>query len=169
DNKWAEAFSGNWELDGNSIIGKLAHKGIEANRNYFADHFESEVAGEVVEISPHPTRNKQVVYIAENRDYYREKGTGKINRVTDEMKVAAAEIFDSLTVTKTYNFSPKDKILVSRGDIVQVRTKLAAGSFTNNIFFHDMARGILILLFLFICMMVFKATVQREKIQNTNL
>lgn len=134
DNNWKKAFSEGWELDASSIIGNITHMGIDVNRDYFADYYESGVTGQVKRI--YPERSKVKMEIAH---------TG------------------SDTKTTTYEFHSSDhKLLVQAGDQVTRLDKLATGSFINNIFYTDMARLWLIVLFGFLAYMVHRATKQRK-------
>ena len=134
DNDWSAAFGGKWELDANSIIGKIGNKGVVANRAYFSDFKESEVEGVVSSIET--INNKQHVTITDPK-------VGVIARV--------------------YKFKDEHKVLVTEGQQVSVKDKLAEGSFVNDIFFIDMSRLLLVGLFLFLCFLVYRATVLREK------
>ena len=133
-NDWSAAFSGKWELDANSIIGKIGNKGVIANRSYFSDFKESEVAGVVSSIET--IDGKQHVTITEA---------------------------ESGEIVRLYKFKDDHEVLVSEGQQVSVQDRLAEGSFVNDIFFIDMSRLLLVLLFLFLCFLVYRATVLREK------
>jgi len=133
DNNWKRAFSDGWELDKSSIIGNITHQGIEVNKDYFADFFESGVAGKVNRI--YEERNKVKMEIGD---------------ATTGAKLA------------TYEFSPlKHALQFREGDLVRKADHLATGSFINKVFYTDMARLYLIALFAFIAYMVHKATKKR--------
>lgn len=162
NNDWQTAFKGDWQLDPNSIIGKIQNKGVIVNRDYFANHFESETSGEVLSIEEMPN-GKQTVAIARELRYYRDAN----NRIKlyDEQQSALGELvtFDSVTVLKTYTFKADERILVQEQDQIEIGARLAEGDFVNNVFYIDMARLLLLALFLFICYLVFAATSIREK------
>ena len=162
NNDWEAALKGEWKLDATSIIGKIQNKGVIVNRDYFADHFESEVNGQVLNVAELPD-GKKTVEIARELTYYRNEN----NRVKlfDEQESALGELvtFDSVTVLKTYTFKAKQNVLVEEQDEVELGTVIAEGDFINNIFYIDMSRLLLLMLFLFICYLVFAATSIREK------
>ncbi len=159
NNDWHQVLKGNWQLDPSSIIGKIAHKGLEANREYFADFFESEVEGIVIQVN----EVENYLEVAQNFSYYRDVEQQAQPVLPDQSTVGNLETFDSLTVLKKYKFEAGEHIIVNEGDVVQVKTPLARGNFINNIFYLDMARLYLVTLFLFICFLVYKATSLREK------
>ncbi len=154
-NDWIKALSGNWELDNASIIGRMQNSGIVANRAYFADAFENEVAGESMVVS---TSNNAVT-LAQVKQYYKEE-SGIVKKYKGEKGL---QTFDSLTVTQTYPFSKDKKILVKEGDKIQFKDKIAEGSFTNNILFIDFARVMLLSLFVFLGVLVYQASAKRKK------
>ncbi|WP_017732019.1 sodium-dependent transporter [Nafulsella turpanensis] len=158
---WGRAFSGDWELDDNSIIGKITNQGFDANREYFADHFEATVPGEIVAIEEGP-EGETVVAVAQLLPYHR-TATNEAEPVMEASQLGNLETFDSLTVVQTYKFEPENEIIVSVGDEVEVRETIALGDFTNPIFYIDLAKILLTLLFVFICAIIYVATVRREK------
>lgn len=134
DNDWKRAFTEGWELDKSSIIGNITHQGLVANKEYVADVFESEVAGVVAGIRT--DRGKQQLDIADAQ-------TG--------------------TVIKTYEFTAKQVISVSKGESVEVLTPLATGKFYNKVLYTDLSRLYLVALFVFIALLVRKATRMRRQ------
>ena len=136
DNDWQRAFTERWELDASSIIGQLQNKGVTVNKEFFADHFESSVDGVVSRIGPSPSGKKTIVTIVDP-----ENGLMKAN----------------------YRFKPEKTITISEGESVAVGQSIATGDFVNNIFYINMARLLLLVLFLFLCFLVYRATVLREK------
>ncbi|MGD1842724.1 MAG: sodium-dependent transporter [Thermonemataceae bacterium] len=162
DNDWGKAFGGDWELDAGSIIGKIQNKGLVANRDYFAEGFESEVAGEVLLIGENERKNRNVVQIGQTQSFYK-LPNGKAKRYTGETGIAQEEVYDSSIVVKTYRFKKKMEIQVKEGDTIAVKTILAKGDVINNIFYTDMARLLLMSLFIFIGVVVWLATLKREK------
>jgi NSS family neurotransmitter:Na+ symporter len=163
NNDWSAALAGNWELDATSIIGKIQNKSIEYNRDYFADEFQAEVAGEVANIRTNH-RNRQVVDVVKRAQFYRDSESGEALPLSiTESRLGDVTTFDSLMVVKSYTFKQDKEILVKEGDKVAQGTALASGDFTNNIFYIDMSRLLLVGLFLFISFLVFKATNRRIK------
>ena len=103
------------------------------------------------------------VEIAREITYYRDQNN-RTKPLKEEQSVLGELVtFDSVTVVKTYSFDAEKQVLVGEGDQVEIKDRIAAGSFTNNVFYIDMARLLLLFLFLFICYLVFIATKQREK------
>ncbi|HEY8402639.1 MAG TPA: sodium-dependent transporter [Cytophagaceae bacterium] len=88
-------------------------------------------------------------------DYFESENTGKVEDINLEAK--------TVTIAgKTYSFGKDDRLLVSLGAEVQKGDKIAEGSFVNNIFYIDASRLLLVLLFLFISYLVYKASKRRE-------
>lgn len=134
DNNWKAAFNGNWELDPGSIIGQLNNSTIVANRSYFADNFETEY-------------------------------DGVVSKVTRRPKTKFVEISDAESgkLLATYEFRPRHKILVEEGEEVKVGEVIGEGFFINKIFYINMSRLLLVLLFAFLAYLVYRATIIREK------
>lgn len=161
NNDWGKALAGQWELDANSIIGKIQNKGVEVNRSYFADRYESEVAGEVGNVRTEEGDEK-VVDIVKREQFQRDAEGNVLPLSITESRLGDVTTFDSLMVLKTYRFEEDKQLLVQEGDVVEKGTALASGDFINNIFYIDMSRILLILLFVFISALVHKATNQRR-------
>lgn len=134
DNDWPRAFREGWELDPSSIIGNLTHKGLVANKNYFSDQFESEVAGSVDSIAV-------------------QAGGGFV-----------VYLMKSDSTTKSYPFDSDATPAVAAGSRVEPGTPIARGSFTHRVFYIDMARIGLIAMFLFVALQVHRATVRRKRL-----
>jgi hypothetical protein len=66
-------------------------------------------------------------------------------------------------ILKTYKFGPSKTLIVNGGDIITAGDPIAEGKFINNIFYTDMARLFLVELFAFLCFLVYRATVLRER------
>lgn len=160
DNNWSAALSGEWELDASSIIGKIQNKGIEVNRSWFSDRYESDVAGEVANIHT-DNRNKQVLDVVKREKFYRDQAGQVLPLSVTESRLGDLTTFDSLMVVKSFRFSQDKQLLVTEGAQIEKGAALAKGDFINNIFYIDMSRILLILLFVFISMLVHKATNQR--------
>ena len=161
NNDWGKALAGQWELDANSIIGKIQNKGVEVNRSYFADQYESEVAGEVGNIRTEEG-DKKVVDIVKREQFQRDAEGNVLPLSITESRLGDVTTFDSLMVLQTYRFEEDKQLLVQEGDLVEKGAPLASGDFINNIFYIDMSRILLILLFVFISALVHKATNQRR-------
>ncbi|MGB3183703.1 MAG: sodium-dependent transporter [Cyclobacteriaceae bacterium] len=170
DNNWEAAFSGNWELDDSSIIGKIQNKGVVANASYFAEEFESAVAGRVIGIGT-GFNDRQTVTIGYDQKYYRDEGGNVKPLIDNPDQNALGELvtFDSTAVATTYVFRKDKEILVSERDQVSVKQAIARGDFTNNIFYTDMARLLMVGLFIFVCFLVHRATSIRRKTGRDNV
>ena len=169
-NDWEQGFEklkndGEWELDANSIIGKILNKGIVANRTYFAGHFESETRGVITEILV-SEKGKKNIQIGKVITYYRNKAK-KIKHLPDNPSDwQLTHAFDSMTVIKSYNLPKQARVIIQKGDEVNVGDKLADGHFINPIFYIDMAKLLLTLLFIFLIFMIYWAGVRRKKLND---
>lgn len=165
DGDWGKAFGGEWELDKGSIIGKLQNKGVTYNTKWFADYFENGIDnGEVVSVTTTKQGDK-VVAVGQTKQYYRK---GSLVKKYDAKKTPNVTPFDSLTVVKSYSFSKKNQVLVKKGDKLKFQQKIAKGSFINDIFFINLGRWILLAVFVFISIVVYRATIGREKKKGGN-
>ncbi|WP_224998065.1 sodium-dependent transporter [Cesiribacter sp. SM1] len=161
DNNWSAALAGNWELDASSIIGRIQNVGVQVNRSYFADRFESEVEGEVANVRS-PEADKTVVDIVRREQFYRDETGQALPLSITESRLGDVSTFDSLMVVKTYTFDEGEQLIVEEGAAVTAGTPIAEGDFINNIFYIDMSRILLVLLFVFLSILVHKATSQRR-------
>ncbi|TAF65340.1 MAG: sodium:calcium symporter [Cytophagales bacterium] len=161
NNDWLTALSGNWELDNSSIIGQIQNKGIVANRNYFANYYENEVAGKSQVMSV----EKGNVVLGQTAKFYKNE-KGKMQKYTE--KAGNVTTVDSLLPVKTYTFDDSKKIVVKKGDSLAFKDKIAEGSFVNNIFFIDLARIMLLGLFVFLSILVYIATQRRKNRAQTS-
>lgn len=169
-NDWKRAFSEGWELDASSIIGKITNKGIVANRTYFADYYESETDGLVHKIKTDPDNKKQTIEIANLFTYYRDTVTNKVKKIPENMeRTAEMQVFDSMTVVKSYTFGSDHQITVKEGDKVQTGDKITNGARINDIFYIDMARLLLVALFVFLGILVFIASQKRKQEGRNNI
>ncbi|HLN54021.1 MAG TPA: hypothetical protein VK212_09965, partial [Lentimicrobium sp.] len=134
---WSTLSFRGWPLHNESIIGQLQHKGIGPNDKWFADQFYAEDAGAV-----------DSVYLEKNRWYI----------------AVSKENSNGTTVQRTYEFKPeKHKVVVQPGQAVAFEEPLYTGKVVNRVFYIDMARGLLIAAFLFICSLVFIAYHKRKR------
>lgn len=138
NNDWQKAFTGNWELDNNSVIGKIMNKGIVANQAYTASFFESEVEGFVTEINEKNPSQKTI------------KIALSIDKTLAQQKKATQNY-------KSYTFSHEDYITTTVGSYVKIGDKVATGYFINKVFYTDLARVLLLLLFIFAFVLIYKA------------
>ncbi len=136
DNWSTLSFTG-WPLHDQSIIGQLQHKGIGPNDKWFAGEFYAENGGVV-----------DSIYTLKNRAYVSVSGT-------------TAEGKDQ---TKVYKLNPaKHKLQVELYQPVKAGTILYTGKVANNVFFIDMARMLLLSVFLLISLLVSIAYHKRKR------
>lgn len=166
NNDWNKAWSdllqkGTWEMDANSIVGKITNKGIIVNRSYFSDYFESGVDGLVMTISE--TNNKTFLEIGTQKFFYKDN-TGRIRSLSKHYeKQSYKNHFDSMVVSKQYTFNRDARLKISVGQPVKIKQVIAEGKFINDIFFIDMAKAILSALFIFLVIMVYVAGLKKPK------
>ncbi len=165
-NDWYAAFRNlrenkTWVLDENSIIGKIYDKGIIANRKYFTHQFESDVNGQVMKIEE-PPRRKKTIIIGDSITWFYDN-LGHLRRLPATLvKSETAGAFDSLTEIQTYKLPYRAIMDVNEGDKVKIRSKLAHGVlFINKIFYIDMAKLFLSLVFIGIAVIVYLASRRR--------
>ncbi len=135
DNDWSKLSFSGWELDKESIIGKITHKETGPNNSYFSNTFYSESEGTYAGIT-HKNGNDYIVI---------SKKEG------------------SKTNEKSYPINKKDKVLVVADSTVQVGDPLYRGCVINNVFYIDMSRLLLILTFLTFSILVYIASKKHKK------
>lgn len=137
---WSRINIRGWALHNESIIGQLQHKGIGPNKTWFSNAFYAESAGVV-----------DSVYFIRNKFYVRTSSvdlTGKMS-------------------SQTYLYKPlKHNLVVEQGDLVFKGQILYTGNVTNKIFYLDLARLLLLTVFLLISLLVYiayrKRTIERR-------
>jgi len=132
---WANIITSGWQFHNQSIIGQIMHQGIGPNNRYFADEFYCEVNGVVDTI--YEIKNKKIIEISNNN--------GKID-----------------TKTK-YKFNKDYSVLVNPKDTVKIGTILYKGAVVNNVFYTDLARILLVMVFIGIAVLVFIANQRRKE------
>lgn len=143
NNDWKGAFANGWEFDPSSIIGKLTHKNLKWNRDWFSNEYQAEGTGTVLGVS-----------LSENRKF-------------QEIKIGTPP--DSLNggnelVAYTARISADgDQFTVVPGDTVQEGQVIATGSFINKTFYLDAARLMLSALFIGLGVLVWVATRNRTR------
>lgn len=136
DNWRSLSFKG-WSLHNESIIGQLQHKGIGPNSTWFANEFYSENDGTV-----------DSLFVERNKTYIHVSG------LSNEGKVQS----------KTYRYKLEGHLLtVKTGDEVKTGQVLYTGNVINRMFYIDMARILLVGVFLFICLLVYIAYYKRKR------
>ncbi len=133
---WSKVSIKGWEVSPGSIIGKITHKGIGPNNKYFADTFFSENDGTV-----------DSIFVMRKKHFIRVGQTGRED-----------------IVAKTYQYPAKMKLVVGKGDFVSIGDPLYRGSIINNIFYIDMSRLLLLLVFAGISLAVYFAFKKKEHI-----
>jgi hypothetical protein len=161
DNDWQTALSGKWELDRSSIIGKIINKGINHNRSYFSSVQESEVTGVVdsVENGEHFT----TIHYTQTKKYYKDEN-GEMLELTPEVNLDpnSYEISERSS-SASIDVKSSAEVVVGPEDKLEPGSVYAKGSFVNKIFFLDMSRLLLALVFLGLALMVRRAQKLRDK------
>jgi SNF family Na+-dependent transporter len=152
---WGAMLSGNFELDNQSIIARMYNKSVKYNRSYFADYLQADTDGSVAKLD----ESKKTFVLQAKRTFFVNKDK-KIKPYAGNDKTV--KTFDSIVDVRSYTFDTDKKLLVQIGAEVKAGDKIATGSFINDIFFLDLGKLILVLLFLFICGLVYLATKRRE-------
>lgn len=158
---WNKVLKGEFALADDSIIGKITNQGVRANRSFFADHFENDVTGESIVTNVVEKDKKKIVQLSQNKQFYKNK-EGKALTFTNQKDVTP---FDSMTVVRSVNvneYGSNVKLTVKKGDKVKFKDKIAEGSFINRIFYINIGRLLLVLVFSFITFLVYKATLRRK-------
>ncbi len=134
---WSNLNPREWEFHNESIIGQLQHKGVGPNKTWFADAFFAEADGKV-----------DSVFVLREKHYI---------RVTRPSPAGEP-------VSRDYRFNPeKHSLSLTPGDEVETGTVLYTGKIVNRVFFIDMARLLLVSLFLLISLLVYIAWRKRTK------
>jgi SNF family Na+-dependent transporter len=130
---WTGVSLRNWPLHKESIIGQLIHKDIGPNRAYFTDKFFAEY--EAVVDSVYRIQDKTVIRLSS----------------PDQSRTSAYEIHKNNTP------AVKTGDRVSGGDVIYT------GTVVNRILYIDLARFLLLSLFVFSGILVFLAAQKRKK------
>jgi SNF family Na+-dependent transporter len=139
---WSNLNPREWEFHNESIIGQLQHKGIGPNKTWFADAFYAEADGKI-----------DSVFVLREKHYIRVTRVGPAGE----------------SVSRDYRFNPeKHKLSLGPDDEVRTGEVLYNGMIVNRIFYIDMARLLLVSLFLFISLLVFIAWRKRTLEGRTN-
>ena len=134
---WSNFNPRKWEFHNESIIGQLQHKGIGPNKEWFADVFYAESSG-IVD-STYQLRKKHFISVSKTSE-------------------------NGAVQSRQYRYSPtKHYLLVKPGDEVNTGNTLFTGKVINRVFFIDMARLLLLSVFLMISGLVYYAWNKRTK------
>lgn len=138
---WIGQKIGQWEFHNESIIGQLKHQGIGPNKLWFADAFYSENTGKVDSIFL--LRKKHYISVG-----YR--------------------LGDETVNSQNYRYMPlKHTLSIKSGDEVVKGDVLFTGKIINKVFYIDMARLLLMSLFVFIAILVYIAWRKYHQPQKT--
>lgn len=137
---WLGQSLGEWNFHNESIIGQLKHQGVGPNKQWFATAFYSENAGEVDSIFQ--LRKKHYISVSSHEDG----------------KVTSSQNYRYLPAKHKLKFKPGDKVV--KGDA------LFTGKVINKVFYIDMARLLLMSLFVFLAVLVYIAWRKRYHNQN---
>jgi len=135
---WSRINIRGWKLHNESIIGQLQHKGAGPNSQWFSRSFFAEAPGIVDSIYAN----------SNNKFYFRTSAIDKSGN------------FNS----KVYKYIPsKHQLLVEKDDLVETGQVIYAGPVVNRVFYLDMARLLLLTVFLLISLLVYFAWRKRTK------
>lgn len=163
-NDWKAAFTEGWTLDDGSILGKITNKGVRANSDFFSDKYEYDADfGIVTSIDTVTIKGveKKSVVISDKQTFYVNgqgvaRPTGK-KALLEKLGKNYTFIEDSLAPAQTVNLAMTDELKVKVGDELKLGSVIAKGNYTNKTFYVTIGRVLLILLFLFICILVYRA------------
>ena len=133
---WSKISFKGWKLHNESVIGQIFQLGIGPNSKYFSDEFYAENSGLV-----------DSVFVLRGKYYLR------LSQKND-----AGDVITS----KDYRFTKNQSIAVLDGQYVEKGDVLFKGNHINNVFYVDMSRLLLILVFAGISFMVWIANRRRK-------
>lgn len=134
---WTGQKISNWQFHNESIIGQLIHQGIGPNNEWFATEFYSEASGKIDSVFT--LRKKHYIQLSFMGD-------------------------NGLPQSREYRYRPATQnLVVIPGDQVETGDVLFTGKVINRIFFIDMARLLLLSVFLLISGLVYYALRKRIK------
>lgn len=160
NNDWKKAFSEGWELDNGSIMAKITNSDIVANKDFFSDVKEFDQASGVVSNIVTNEDGSQSVEISDTLRFYRNKYGQTKQSINEELLAGMGKgyvFFDSLAVSKTFDFDNETKVVVKVGDQLKLRDVVAKGDFVNKSLYISIGRFLLLGLFLFISILVYIA------------
>ncbi len=158
NNDWNAAIKGNWELDQNSIVGKILHTGVDYNSSYFADERQSEVTGRLDSIVTYD-RNKALCLTDSSVVYFQKDNGAIVKSEPDDGNYVPIDTFEN----KKIYMNKKAEVLVDVGDNINPGQIVATGSFVNKIFFIDLSRLFLLLTFVGLGFMIKYASNLRKQ------
>lgn len=134
---WSKISIRGWKLHNESVIGQIMQKGIGPNSSYFVKEFYSENDGIV-----------DSVYVLREKNH---------------LRISSFDEKGNTLSSRDYLFTSKQQPVVSLGDSVRRGEVIFTGSHINNVFYVDMSRLLLLLVFGGIAAMVFIANRRRKK------
>jgi hypothetical protein len=143
-------------------VGKLQNRGTVANRTYFADQLESDVTGTVSAVTALPDGRTQLQISSVVPFFISEYNNPLRYNPRKHAAVPKSAVFDSTLVIKTYTIPAGNAVLVKPGETVQPAQPIANWQRTNDMFYTDMARIYLLVLFVFLCSLVYIAYRRRK-------
>jgi neurotransmitter:Na+ symporter, NSS family len=136
---WSKISLRGWTLHNESILGQMLHINIGPNHTYFSDAFYSEKSGVV-----------DSLYILRERNFI---------RVTDTTT--------ALPSSASFEYKSKNTLNVNIGDQVSKGDVLFTGGITNKVFFVDISRFLLTLIFVLIGFTVYYA--YRKRVRESRI
>lgn len=139
DDNWSLISIKGWPLHSESIIGQLRHKGIGPNDTWFTNKFYAENTGIVDSIYENSTGKKTSIIV---------RGVAPEGKGSMKMYVCN---------------NKNHQLVISLGDQIDTGDVLYEGKVINRIFYLDMARLLLVSLFVFITILVYFAYRKRKR------
>ena len=160
-NDWEKALTEKWELDNGSILAKLTNSDIVVNKEFFSDHKEYDQPGGIVDTIIHDEEKKvHILKVKDKVRFYRnEQGEAKEAKKEAILSNLGKNyvFFDSVAVCREYKIKWENKIVVEKGDELKLGSTIATGKFTNKSLYITIGRLLLLGLFVFICILVYRA------------
>ncbi|HNX44597.1 MAG TPA: sodium-dependent transporter [Bacteroidales bacterium] len=135
NDEWNRISLKGWKLHNESIIGQLKHQGIGPNKSYFSDKFFAERDGQV-----------DSVYVLNGSKY-----------------ICVTDTAGGIKTPLRYKIMDRDIPAVHCGDFLHTGDVLYTGSVVNRVFYIDLARILLLSVFVVIGVLVYMAFRKRKK------
>jgi len=141
---WSKVSFGGWPLHNESILGQLQHKGAGPNNQWFSQSFYAEASGIVDSVYSTPG----------DKFFFRTSAVDNSGKVNN----------------KVYQYTPvRHQLLIEKGDIVTTGQVVYIGKVINRVFYMDMARLLLLTIFLLISVLVYIAWRNRTNERRTGI
>ena len=105
--------------------------------------------------------------IGPNNTYFADKFYAEVPGIVDSIYADSDKKYVTIKKvdgnTKTFDSDLESKLTVNKGDVVKTGDTLFQGNFINNVFYIDMSRLMLLLLFFSICYLIYIAYHKRKK------